>query len=86
MESHPNFDAPIESNTIFVHYNGFGIKMGHTHIYLLMWKDIRTLFDVFNSIGDKVGIWVLSLFCHNFGIPIIFNFILVKTAFEFFAY
>jgi hypothetical protein len=57
-----------------------------THIYLLMWKDIRKLFDVFNSIGDKVGIWVLSLFCHNFGIPIIFNFILVKTTFEFFAY
>jgi len=37
-----------------------------THIYLLMWKDIRMLFDVFNSIWDKVRIWVASLFCHNF--------------------
>ncbi len=57
-----------------------------TRIYLLMWKDIRTLFDVFNSIWDKVGIWVASLFCHNFWIPVIFNFILVKTTFEFFAF
>jgi hypothetical protein len=37
-----------------------------THIYRLMWKDIRTLFDAFNSIWDKVHIWVASLFCHNF--------------------